>query len=269
VRFDRTLGLLWGDDETPIGRSGHRIADFVAVATEILDEEGPAGLSMRAVSSRLGVRTMATYTFANKDDLIALVVDRAYRDMYPRRSRPVGWRRGLTQIAAANRALGLEHPWLADLQAVRSLMGPHELQKRERELARLEAAPLTDVEKDQVLTQVLLHVAGMTRIEAALRRERRDTGLDDAQWWLTIMPTLEPIVDPQAFPLAVRVGLAARDARAGEFWGDEAFAFGLDRLLDGIGVLIASRESNDLPGVGRDDAGSGALEEGQAGRVDT
>jgi AcrR family transcriptional regulator len=243
VRFDRTLALLWADDSKPVGRSGLTIADFVAAATAMLDERGATGLSMRAVASRLGVRTMAAYTFGNKDDLIALVVDRAYRDVYPPRRRPrsTDWRRGLTDVAHANRALGLAHPWLPDLQAVRSLMGPHEFQKRERELAPLEPTPLTDVEKDQVLTQVLLHVAGMTRIETSLRREREESGLNDSQWWRAIMPTLEPVVDPQRFPLSVRVGLAAQDARDGEFWGDEAFRFGLDRLLDGIGVLIESR----------------------------
>lgn len=248
VQFDRTLALLWGDDAKPVGRSGLTITDFVAAATAILDESGTDGLSMRAVASRLGVRTMAAYTFGHKDDVIALVVDRAYRDMYPADGRPreFDWRLGLTDVAQANRALGLAHPWLPDLQAVRSLMGPCELRKREHELAPLELTPLTDVEKDQVLTLVLFHVAGMTRIEAALRRERAETGLNDVQWWKAIMPTLKPVVDPQQYPLSVRVGLAAQGARDGAFWGDQAFQFGLARLLDGIGVLIDSRRSNDV-----------------------
>jgi len=74
-----------------------------------------------------------------------------------------------------------------------------------------------------------------------LRRERAETGLTDPQWWKAVMPTLEPVVDPQQFPLAVRVGLASQSARGGEFWGEQAFQFGLDRLLDGIGVLIENR----------------------------
>lgn len=247
MRFDQALGLLWGDDATPVGRSGTTIADFVEAASAILDEHGAAGLSMRAVASRLGVRTMATYSFGKKDDLIALVVDRTYRDVYPPDLElgSVGWRDGLAAVAHANRALGLAHPWLLDLQAVRSLMGPHELRKRDRELACLESTPLTDVERDQVLTQLLLLVAGMTRIETALRREREETGLDDSQWWRAVMPTLEPVVDPEQFPTAVRVGLATQEARGGDFWGDEAFRFGLDRLLDGIGALVEGRRSGD------------------------
>ncbi|WP_280512455.1 TetR/AcrR family transcriptional regulator [Nocardia farcinica] len=246
VRFDRTLALLWGEDATRVGRSGATIADFVAAATAILDEQGAEGLSMRAVANRLGVRTMATYTFGNKDDLVALVVDRAYRDMYPSDKRPgrLAWRPGLTEVAHANRALGLAHPWLHELQVVRSLMGPHELRKRDHELAPLESTPLSDVEKDQVLTQLLLHVAGMTRIENSLRRERDATGLDDAQWWQEVMPTLEPIAEGDPFPLAQRIGLAAQSARNGRFWTDEAFEFGLERLLDGIEVLIEKRSDS-------------------------
>lgn len=246
MRFDRTLALLWADDSKPVGRSGLTIADFVRASTAILDEDGAAGLSMRAVATRLGVRTMATYNFGNKDDLIALVVDRAYRDMSASPAEGAGdWRQGLNDVAHANRRLGLAHPWLSDLQAVRSLMGPYELGKRERELAPLEDTPLSDVEKDQVLTQVLLHVSGATHAEAALRRERAESGLSDAEWWRAVMPTLEPVVDPQQFPLAVRIGRAAQAARAGEFWGEEAFQFGLDRLLDGVGVLIESRQPRD------------------------
>jgi AcrR family transcriptional regulator len=239
--------LLWGDDAKQVGRSGLTIADFVDAVSAILDERGPAGLSMRAVADRLGVRTMAAYSFGNKDDLVALVIDRTYRNVYPSGVDlgASGWRDGLTAVARANRTLGPAHPWLLDLQAVRSLMGPHELHKRERELACLESTPLTDVERDRILTQVLLLVAGMTRIETALRRERDETGLDDAQWWRAVMPTLEPVVDPERFPTAVRVGLATQDARGGDFWSDEAFQFGLDRLLDGIAVLIEGRQPAD------------------------
>src|SRR4051794_29036412 len=83
MRFQRAVTLLWGDDAAPVGRTGLTVADFVAAATAVLDESGVAGLSMRAVAARLGVRTMAAYNFGHKDDLVALVVDRVHQDMYP------------------------------------------------------------------------------------------------------------------------------------------------------------------------------------------
>lgn len=55
------------------------------------------------------------------------------------------------------------------------------------------------------------------------------------------MPQLERFLDARRYPLTTRVGRAAADARNGEFWGDKAFGFGLERLLDGIEALLRSR----------------------------
>ena len=55
------------------------------------------------------------------------------------------------------------------------------------------------------------------------------------------MPQLERVVDPRRFPLTARVGQAVTKERHGEFWGDKAFRFGLERLLDGIEALISRR----------------------------
>nr|WP_246401844.1 TetR/AcrR family transcriptional regulator C-terminal domain-containing protein [Jiangella mangrovi] len=186
---------------------------------------------------------MAAYGIGKKQDLVALVVDRVYAEAYPAGTGPrtTGWRDGLTDVARANRALELAHPWLPELQSVRSLMGPHELAKRDRELLPLEDTALSDGERDQVITQLLLHVSGTTRIETALRRERAGSGLTDDQWWRVVMPLLENIADPSEFPVAARVGLAVQAERNGRFWGESAFEFGLERLLDGFAVLIDRR----------------------------
>jgi len=251
LRLEQTLELLWGDDSRPVGRSGSTIADFVRAATQLLDEGGAAALSVRAVAERLGVRTMAVYSFGDKDSLVALVVDRSYQGLYS--DAPalghLHWRAGLSQVAATNRDLYRAHPWLLDLQPVRSLMGPWELRKRDQELACLEAMPLDDVERDHIITQLLLLVAGVTRAQLTLLGEQERSGLGDTEWWGTVLPALTPVVDPVRFPRAVRVGAAAQAARDGEFWSEAGFTFGVDRLLDGIGHLIASRATPPLSGT--------------------
>ncbi|MEV0110681.1 TetR/AcrR family transcriptional regulator [Nocardia sp. NPDC050799] len=246
MRFEQTLALLWGDDSKRVGRSGLTIADYITTATALLDETGAGGLSMRAVAERLGVRTMAAYSFGNKEDLVALIVDRVCREAYPSGAGPRAgnWRTGLAEVAHANRRLELAHPWLPELQTVRSLMGPCELRKRDLELHPLESTGLSDLEKDQVLTQLLLHVSGTTRIETALQRERADSGLTDDQWWRVVMPILESIADPAEFPIAARVGLAVQADRNGQLWGEATFGFGLERLLDGFATLIARHTAN-------------------------
>ena len=238
-----TIALLWSDHSRPVGRTGRSINDFVAAATELAQASGLDALSMRAIAERLGVRTMATYNFApGKAALLALMVDHAYRDVYAG-AEPASknWRPRLTRVAKTNRELFLAKPWLHAARPARSLMGPHELAKHEIELGALEKIGLTDVEMDQTLAAILNHAAHTSALESQLLAERRGSGLEDPQWWVEVMPQLERYADARRFPLTARVGRAATAARDGEFWGEEAFSFGLERLLDGIEVLIRSR----------------------------
>ncbi len=239
-----TIALLWSDHTRPVGRSGRTISDFVAAATELVRTEGLESLSMRAIAARLGVRTMATYSFApGKAALLALMVDRAYAGLYPDRALPHGrnWRQGLSVVAEANHRLFLANAWLAAARPARSPMGPHEIQKNEAELAVLEGIGLSDFEMEQALAAVLNHAAHTAALQSGLLAERQQTGMGDTDWWRQAMPQLERVVDPRRFPLTARVGQAATAARQGEFWGEEAFRFGLERLLDGIEALIARR----------------------------
>jgi len=238
-----TIALLWSDHARSVGRSGRTISDFVAAATELARTEGLEALSMRTIAARLGVRTMAAYSFApGKAALLALMVDRAYRDLYPA-PLPHGrdWRRGLTQVAEANHRLFLANRWLLAARPARSPMGPHEIGKNEVELAVLEGIGLSDFEIDQTLSALLNHAFHAAALQSGLLAERERTGLGDPDWWSEAMPQLERFVDPRRFPLTARVGQAATEARQGELWGENAFRFGLERLLDGIEVLVAGR----------------------------
>lgn len=240
MRFGHTVALLWEDDSRAVGRSGLTVADYLTAAVEVLDAGGAAGFSMRSVAERLGVRTMAAYSFGKKEDLLALVVDRTYRETYSARPEPAitHWRTGLAEIAHANRELQLAHPWLPELASPRSLMGPCEMLKRDLELRPLETTTLSDIDKDRILTQLLMHVSETTRIDNALRQERTTSGLNDEQWMRVVMSIAESVADPTRFPVAARVGIAAQAARGGVQGGREAFEFGLERLLDGFAVLV-------------------------------
>lgn len=63
--------------------------------------------------------------------------------------------------------------------------------------------------------------------------------MSDDEWWYTIAPFLETL-DFSPYPVANRVGPVV-----GELYGlgdpDRAFQFGLERLLDGLGVLVAGK----------------------------
>jgi len=246
VRLEQTLMLLWGSHSRAVGRTGLTISDFVAAAIALVTADGVQALSMRNIASRLGVRPMAAYGFApGKSAIVALMVDRAYEGLYPAGKEPttIDWRLGLQQVAKANRVLHRANPWLAELQPARSPMGPRELLKHELELAPLDGVGLSDFEMDQALAQLLNLTTQAARLENQAAAERVSTGLADAEWWVQAMPVLERMVDPQRFPLTVRVGRTVSGGGDGTFWGDSAFEFGVERLLDGIEALIIRRQT--------------------------
>ena len=91
--------------------------EIVAAARQILETEGPDGLTMRTVADRLEIRAPSLYKHvADKDELEALLVAEALRSMgdalhgaLPARAAK---RRALAALAKAYRAWALAHPHL-------------------------------------------------------------------------------------------------------------------------------------------------------------
>ena len=77
----------------------------------------------------------------------------------------------------------------ADYQRLPAI-GPHASLKYEAELRPLDKLGLSDVEMDATLTLVLTHVEGCAR-PGCLLRTQRDTGMTDAEWWVTQEPLLK------------------------------------------------------------------------------
>ncbi|BDZ55081.1 hypothetical protein GCM10025870_21540 [Agromyces marinus] len=136
--------LLWRH-EIPVGRARGRPAritvdDLVASGIAIADADGIAALTMRAVASRLGTGPMSLYAHVpDKTTLLALMADQVLSDMtHAVDDGAAGWRARLERLAAENRALHLEHPWLSSSGADAMPIGPGAIAKYERELRALE-----------------------------------------------------------------------------------------------------------------------------------
>jgi AcrR family transcriptional regulator len=244
----RTLALLWRTDGPPKrGRKPRLSVDaIVEAAIAVADEAGIGAVSMRALADRLGVGTMSIYTHVpGKSELVDLMLDAALGEAARATDLP-GWRARLELVARENRALYNRHPWMLDVVGFRPPMGPGVIAKYDYELRVLDGIGLTDVEMDSVLTLVLGYVQSAARIarEAALMEQR--TGLTDDQWWAAQAALLDEVIDPARYPVADRVGTAATIAYRGLWDPDHAFEFGLERVLDGIAALIASRANADL-----------------------
>jgi hypothetical protein len=66
----------------------------------------------------------------------------------------------------------------------------------------------------------------------------RSTGTAEKRWWAATAPYAAQVFDPGRFPTAARVGLVAGEELGRAVDPERSFEFGLERLLDGIGVLI-------------------------------
>jgi AcrR family transcriptional regulator len=242
---DRVLELLWGTSERR-GRRGPRpglsVERIVRSAIAIADRDGLEAVTMRRLADSLGVRPMALYTYVpGKSELLDLMLDTVYGAM-PRAAWPGdGWRERLVAVARDNRALFEAHPWAAAVSTSRPPLGPGLMAKYEHELRALANAGLDDVETDAALTFLLDFVRSSALAAHDARATRRDTGMTDEEWWAANAPLLARIIDEDAYPTATRVGTAAGAAHGGAYSPDHAWEFGLERVLDGLGVLIERR----------------------------
>jgi AcrR family transcriptional regulator len=249
----RTLALLWGGGRSRAsrsGRSGLTVPAIVAAAVGLADAEGLEAVSMRRVAEGLGVGAMTLYTHVpGRDELTDLMTDAALADLYDDLDevarQPGGWRGALRHVAAANWYLYERHPWLLDVQNVRPVLGPHTIRKYEAELRGLEGHGFDDVEMDSVLTLVLTHVSATARARISDERVRIRTGMDDDEWWDISAPLLERLLDPATFPVSSRVGTASSEVYQGAGDPVHALEFGLERILDGVAVLVDRRAPAD------------------------
>lgn len=244
----RTLALLWRHTQSSADRPARRRGPSRAVSVDVLvdaaialaDADGLDAVSMRAVAGRLGIGAMSVYTYVpGKAELLDLMVDTLYTQMPRPPWRLRTWRRRLTRVAEDNRALFTEHPWLADVATLsRPPLGPGLMTKYEHELAAFDRTGLDDVQVDAALAHLLGFVQGHARAARDAARAKSDTAMSDADWWAANQPVLALALDPSTYPRAARVGTAVGEALGTSWSPEHAWSFGLERTLDGLGVLI-------------------------------
>ncbi|NVI86794.1 TetR/AcrR family transcriptional regulator [Actinomadura sp. BRA 177] len=238
----RTLELLWGVQERPRRGPKPRLTaeEIVRTAITLADAAGLDALSMRRIADELGVSPMSIYTYVpGKAELIDVMTDRAFGELTP--PEDATWRARLEHIARDNWALFHRHPWLLQITTVRPPMGPNLLGKYEYELRAVDGLGLTDLEMDSVVALVTGFAESAARVSVNAAEAERRSGMSDEQWWESVSPVLDALVDEADYPLGTRVGTAAGQEYNAAVAPGRAFEFGLARVLDGIEVLINSR----------------------------
>ena len=92
---------------------------IVLAALSLLDEQGLAGLSMRALGARLGVQAASLYNHVSgKAQLQQLIADSVWTTVMAELTEVSGWRPLLQRLADGLRAVLRAHPGAAQVLAV-------------------------------------------------------------------------------------------------------------------------------------------------------
>ncbi|WP_433529840.1 TetR/AcrR family transcriptional regulator [Micromonospora sp. CA-263727] len=248
-----TLRLLWRqpDESRRRGpRPGRSLDDIVTAAIALADAEGLDAVTMRALAQAVGVAPMTLYTYVpGKAELLDLMLDAIYAGMPRPDHSGRSWRTRVAALAQANRDLFTAHPWAAEVATGRPPLGPGLLAKYEHELRAFDDTGLDDVARDAALTYVLDFVRAAARAAAEAQAARRDSAWTDEEWWAANGPLLAQVLDEQRYPTAVRVGAAAGAAQNAAYHPDQAYEFGLARLLDGLAALIDTERTGPTADV--------------------
>ncbi|HEX5594523.1 MAG TPA: TetR/AcrR family transcriptional regulator [Micromonosporaceae bacterium] len=246
----RVVELLLGARERPRRgpKPGLSLERIVQAAIGIADAEGLAALSMARVAEELGFTTMSLYRYVrSKEELLLLMVNGAAGEL-PEISEG-GWRGGLTRWARELLASYRRHPWVLQVPISGPPFLPSELAWMDQGLRALTDTRLDEAEKLAVIQLLAVYVRGEAHlaqqlaqaVAAAQAASTTEQGRGEAATAATgYGQLLRQMVDPQRLPALSQV------LAAGVFDGpidctDADSDFGLQRVLDGIEVLIQAR----------------------------
>jgi AcrR family transcriptional regulator len=155
--------------ESGVGRPPELSREQITTAAiAIADAEGLAAVTMRRVAAELGTGAASLYRHvATRDDLVDLMVDRAFGDFDPIPDTG-DWRADLVAAHLARLGHLRRRPWLLDALNARPPIGPNALQMIEDTLRLLAPHPAPGSAKMEAITVL----AGLLNTVAQNERPR-------------------------------------------------------------------------------------------------
>ncbi|WP_406194775.1 TetR/AcrR family transcriptional regulator C-terminal domain-containing protein [Kitasatospora sp. NBC_01560] len=201
-------------------------------ALTVLERDGLAGLSMRKVAAEVGVKASSLYWHVrNKEELLDLLTDAIMADAEPP-PREGDWRSQFREYGLRHRSQLLGKRDAAKVVAGRLTPGPHLLSLMEDQLDRLCEAGFSAA--DAALATHLLgtYVQGFVLQEQAPLSAAEAMGATRREAALAAGDRLRALA-PETFPNLVALAGELTDPSM-----ETRFEFGLDRILDGMAVLL-------------------------------
>ena len=238
------VAAAWGVRERPHKgpKPALSLGRIVDAAVRVADAEGLDAVSMSRVAAELGTAPMSLYRHVSaKEELLTLMVDAAWGPVsdVPASDEPApgeGWRAGLSRWAWALRAGARRHPWGVRIPLNGLPIMPNEVAWFENALACMAGTGLSEARKASVIMLLAGYVRTLATTEADIEAAIRASGLAPAEWMASYPRMLAELADPARFPALARfIAAGVFEAEDGP---DDEFIFGLDRILDGVAVLI-------------------------------
>ncbi|MFC4123069.1 TetR/AcrR family transcriptional regulator [Nonomuraea zeae] len=230
---------IWTRPEQPARgpRPSFSRAQLTEAAIRVADAEGLDAISMRRMAAEIGSGTMSLYRYvSSKDDLIDLMSDAVAPEYFPPDVTVTGdWRADVRALAVRTRQTMHRHPWLAVLSVTRQSAGPNRVRLMESSLSLVADIGLSIDGMLNVVGSVAAYINGFVSAELAEAEALRRTGLDLGQWMARQGPFLQSLLQSGDYPLFTRMTVEGGRELTDP---DERFAFGLDRLLDGIAAAL-------------------------------
>jgi AcrR family transcriptional regulator len=237
-----SIEAAWGLRARPAKgpKPGLSIERIVAAGVAVAAAEGGAAVSMHRVATELGTSAMSLYRYvASKGELLELMFDAAVGSPPCTKAPDEGWREGLSRWAWAQRDLFRRQPWILDVPISGPPITPNNVAWMEEGLRCLGGTGLDEGEK----LGVILLLAGFVRNEARLAADLAAAALASGSTVEAAMAgygrLLSRLVDPERFP-AVTAAIASGVLDRADH-PDADFTFGLERVLDGVDVLVRAR----------------------------
>lgn len=234
-----SIAAAWGLRDRP-GKGPKRalsVGQIVDAAIRAAVTDGLAAVSMNRVAAEIGTAAMSLYRYVSgKDELLMLMRDAAAVPPDDIPAPDENWRAGLTRWASALRAAYLANPWVLKIPITGPPMTPNQVGWMERGLRCLTGATLTEGDKMSALLLLSGYVHSDAALTVSLEESFAAAGSSADDVVVGYDKTLRQLVDPAQFPAITAVLEAGVFADAGT--DDEDFEFGLERILDGLEVLI-------------------------------
>jgi AcrR family transcriptional regulator len=240
-----SIETAWGLRERPSKgpKPGLTLRRIVDAAVKLADSEGLAAVSMSRVAADLGASTMSLYRYVTaKDELLALMMDAAGGPPPAVPAPGEGWRAGLSRWAWAELDFHRRHPWVMRIPISGPPVTPNQIAWLERGLRCLRDTGLEEGEKLSVMLLLTGYVRNYATIEADLAEGARAAGSDPQAAASNYGRLLAKLTDAERFPALhtlIASGIFEEPEEPED--PDDQFAFGLERVLDGIDALVRGR----------------------------